>query len=189
MVRHAESTANLASRYTWHDHEPLTELGHRQARDAGRLLAEQYEASHLYCSRFRRARQTADEIAAEVGVPVVEVDGIEERCFGELRGKPWEVYRTAVADLDIEEFWHHRAPGGESLVDVASRAAPVVAGLADRHQGQQVIVVSHGGVMAALRAWIAGTWRHRPTPTRNANSFRLDRNGSDRMPPSPLFDA
>ncbi|MDE2691354.1 MAG: histidine phosphatase family protein [Acidobacteriota bacterium] len=188
MVRHAESTANLASRYTWHDHEPLTELGHRQAREAGRLLAEQYEPSHLYCSRFRRARQTADEIAAEVGVPVVEVDGIEERCFGELRGKPWEVYRTAVADLDVEEFWHHRAPGGESLVDVASRAAPVVAGLADRHQGRQVIVVSHGGVMAALRAWIAGTWRHRPTPTRNANGFRLDRNGSHWMAPSPLFD-
>ena len=93
MVRHAESTANLASRYTWHDHEPLTELGHRQAREAGRLLAEQYEPSHLYCSRFRRARQTADEIAAEVGLPVVEIDGIEERCFGELRGKPWEVYR------------------------------------------------------------------------------------------------
>ena len=173
MVRHAESTANLASRYTWHDHEPLTELGHRQARDAGRLLAEQYEASHLYCSRFRRARQTADEIAAtEVGVPVVEIDGIEERCFGELRGKPWEVYRTAVADLDIEEFWHHRAPGGESLVDVASRAAPVVAGPGPTvTRWQQVIVVSHGGVMARLRAWIAGTWRNRPTPTRNADRF------------------
>ncbi len=139
MVRHAESTANLASRYTWHDHEPLTELGHRQAREAGRLL------------------------------------------------EPWEVYRAVVADLDVEEYWHHQAPGGESLVDVASRAAPVLAGLAARHQGRQVIVVSHGGVMAALRAWIAGTWRNRPTPTRNADGFRLDRNGSEWIPPSPLF--
>jgi probable phosphoglycerate mutase len=210
MVRHAESTANLASRYTWHDHEPLTELGHRQAREAGRLLAEQYEPSHLYCSRFRRARQTAEEIAAEVGLPVVEIDGIEERCFGELRGKPWDVYRAVLAELDIEALWHHRAPGGESLVDVASRAAPVVERLAERHPGQQVIVVSHGGVMAALRAWIAGAparsapplnqcggpgdarlraWTQRPTPTKNANGFRLDRDGAGWRPPQPLFDA
>lgn len=211
MVRHAESTANLASRYTWHDHEPLTELGRRQAREAGRLLAEQYEPSYLYCSRFRRARQTAEEIAAEVGLPVVEIDGIEERCFGELRGKPWDVYRAVLAELDIEELWHHRAPGGESLVDVASRAAPVVKGLAERHMGQQVIVVSHGGVMAALRAWIAGaqaacptppvdrradpgdaplgTWTKRPTPTKNADGFRLDRDGAGWRPPQPLFDS
>ena len=211
MVRHAESTANLASRYTWHDHEPLTELGHRQAREAGRLLAEQYEPSHLYCSRFRRARQTAEETAAEVGLPVVEIGGIEERCFGELRGKPWDVYRAVLAELAIEDLWHHRAPGGESLVDVASRAAPVVERLAERHLGQQVIVVSHGGVMAALRALIAGTraarparpvnqrggpedapsgtWTQRPTPTKNADGFRLDRDGAGWRPPQPLFDS
>ena len=211
MVRHGESTANVELRYTWHDDEPLTELGQRQAREAGRLLAEQYEPSHLYCSRFRRARQTAEEIAAEVGLPVVEIDGIEERCFGELRGKPWDDYRAVLAELDIEELWHHRAPGGESLVDVASRAAPVVKGLAERHVGQQVIVVSHGGVMAALRAWIAGaqatgptspvdrradpgnarlgTWTKRPTPTKNADGFRLDRDGTGWRPPQPLFDS
>ena len=211
MVRHGESIANLALRYTWHDHEPLTELGHRQARDTGRRLAEQYQPAHLYCSRFRRARQTADGIAAEVGLPVVEIDGIQERCFGELRGKPWADYREVVVALKMEELWHQRAPGGESLVDVAARVAPVVSGLADRHPGEQVIVVSHGGVMAALRAWIAGTqaarpappvfqrvrpegarvgtWKDRPTPTKNADGFRLDRDGAGWHPPQPLFDA
>lgn len=189
MVRHAESTANLASRYTWHDHEPLTELGHRQARATGRRLAEHYRPAHLYCSRFHRARQTAEGIAAEVGLPVVEVDDIQERYFGELRGKPWAVYREVLAPLETEELWHHRAPGGESLVDVAERVAPVVAGLADRHPGEQVIVVSHGGVMAALRALIAGTWTKGPTPTKNADGFRLDRDGTGWRPPQPLFDS
>ena len=211
MVRHGESTANLALRYTWHDDEPLTELGRRQARETGRRLAARYRPAHLYCSRFHRARQTADGIAAEVGLPVVEIDGIEERYFGELRGKPWTVYREVVAALEIEQLWHHRAPGGESLVDVAARVAPVVSELADRHVGEQVIVVSHGGVMAALRAWIAGTqaarpappvnqrarpggarvgtWKNRPTPTKNADGFRLDRDGAGWCPPKPLFDA
>ncbi len=188
MVRHGESTANVAARYTWHDDEPLTELGRRQARDAGRRLAEQYRPAHLYCSRFRRARETADGIAAEVGLPVVEIDGIQERYFGELRGKPWAVYREVVAPLEIEELWHHPAPGGESLVDVANRVAPVVAELAERHPGEQVIVVSHGGVMAALRAWIAGTWQHRPRHTTNADGFRLERDGDRWRPPRPLFD-
>ena len=187
MVRHGESVANLATRYTWHDHEPLTELGRRQARETGRLLAAQYRPAHLYCSRFRRARQTADGIAAEVGLPVVEVDGIEERSFGELRGKPWADYREVVGALDIEELWRHRAPGGESLVDVAARVARVVSTLADRHPGEQVIVVSHGAVMAALRAWISGSWRQLPTPTGNADGFRLDRDGADWRPPEPLF--
>jgi len=187
MVRHAESTANRASRYTWHDDEPLTGLGHRQARAAGRLLRAQYRPSHLYCSPFHRARQTADEIAAEVELPVVEVDGIQERSFGELRGKPWATYRAVVGELGVPELWHRRAPGGESLADVARRAGPVVAGLAERHPGEQVIVVSHGGVMAALRAWIAGTWDDRPMPTGNADGFRLDRIGPEWAAPQPLF--
>ncbi len=189
MVRHAESTANAELRYTRRDDEPLTELGRRQARAAGRRLAEHYRPAHLYCSRFHRARQTADGIAAEVGLPVVEIDDIQERHFGELRGKPWAVYREVVAPLDLEELWHHRAPGGESLVDVATRVAPVVAALAARHAGEQVIVVSHGGVMAALRACIAGTWTKRPTPTRNADGFRIDRDGAGWRPPQPLFDS
>ena len=124
MIRHGESTANVAARYTWHDDEPLTELGRRQARETGRRLAEQYRPAHLYCSRFRRARQTADGIAAEVGLPVVEIDGIQERYFGELRGKPWAVYREVVSALEIEDLWHHPAPGG------AGRAGGVRAGRA-----------------------------------------------------------
>ncbi len=78
-----------------------------------------------------------------------------------------------AAALEIEQLWHHRAPGGESLVDVAARVAPVVSELADRHLGEQVIVVSHGGVMAA----------------KNADGFRLDRDGAGWCPPKPLFDA
>lgn len=216
MVRHAESTANAEFRYNRSDDEPLTELGWRQARAAGYRLAERYRPAHLYCSHMCRARLTADAIAAEVGLPVVEIAGIEERHFGELRGKPWAVYREMTASLKIEELWHHRAPGGESLVDVALRAAPVLTELADRHPGEQVIVVSHGGVMAALRAWIAGTraaslappanpqansegahagtwmkrgtWAKRPTRTGNADGFRLDRNRTGWRPPQPLFD-
>lgn len=210
MVRHAESTANAELRYNRSDDEPLTELGWRQARAAGRRLAEHYRPAHLYCSRLCRARETADGIAAETGLPVVEIHGIEERNFGELRGRPWAVYREMTASLEPEELWHHRAPGGESLIDVALRAAPVLTELADRHPGEQVIVVSHGGVMAALRAWIAGTraaclappanrqahlegarvgtWTRRPTRTSNADGFRLDRNRAGWHPPQPLFD-
>ena len=52
-------------------------------------------------------------------------------------------------------------PGGENLLDVAARVMPVINEVVERHHGQEVLVVGHGGVnrivlLNAIGAPLAG---------------------------------
>ncbi|HVS15128.1 MAG TPA: histidine phosphatase family protein [Thermoanaerobaculia bacterium] len=188
LVRHGESLANREGRFTRHDDEPLTATGVEQARETGRRLRDLYAPVALYSSPFARALHTAHEIGAFFGLePEVERE-LHEQGFGELRGRTYVEYYPAVAAVAELDRWHHRAPGGESLADVRRRVGPVLDRIAGRHGGQQVIVVSHGGVMAALRAHAAGNFDRPPESTVHAGGFLLHATASGGYRgPLPLF--
>jgi broad specificity phosphatase PhoE len=56
---------------------------------------------------------------------------------------------------------------------VARRAGAAIHSIARAHPGEEVIVVSHGGVMAALRGFVAGSFEEAPVATRNAGGYVL----------------
>lgn len=61
----------------------LTEKGAEQAKITGQHLKNEKIVT-ICCSPFIRARQTAEIIAAEIGIPVYEIvtiDELQERCF------------------------------------------------------------------------------------------------------------
>jgi broad specificity phosphatase PhoE len=187
LVRHGESRANLEARFTLHDDEPLTPLGVEQARETGRRLRAYDRPVALYASPFARALHTAREIGAFFELAPEIVHELHEQSFGELRGRAYAEYRPLVAAIAELDRWHYRAPGGESLVEVASRVGPALDRIADRHPGEQVVVVSHGGVMAALRAYAARSFELPPQATGNAGGYRLLRGARDYRGPLPLF--
>lgn len=173
LVRHGESEANLEGRFTRHDDEPLTARGVDQARTTGRTLAALYRPAALYCSPFLRARETARLIGEALGLAPSVVRELYEQSFGELRGRPYADYFTTIEDVEGADRWSTAAPGGESLRQVAARVGPAVDRLAVRHRGEEVVVVSHGGVMAALRAHAVGHFRELPQSTHNAGGYVL----------------
>ena len=154
LVRHGESTANAAQRFTGLLDVGLTYLGEQQARAAARLLAASGSVPDVVLtSPLRRARQTALDIVAELGidVPVHELWHLEERDYGAITGvgkrRVWEQYgadrfvewrrtvngRPPAADPEQIASWNlatgrpqdRRAPGaGESLQDVVDRVRP-----------------------------------------------------------------
>ncbi|MFJ5520269.1 histidine phosphatase family protein [Streptomyces griseoluteus] len=179
-VRHGESTANLAfaaaaaSRSTepvaGRDRDvPLSPSGVRQAEALGRWLADQDRESGpdlVVCSPYLRARQTwhaMRESAAARGVPPVETV-VDER----LRDREAGVFElhppTAVQARSPEEAsrrrlvgeWHYRPPGGEALTDVALRVRQFMTDLAQAASGRRVLLVTHDGVLLALRHALAG---------------------------------
>src|SRR5262249_10769046 len=54
--------------------------------------------------------------------------------------------------------WNWRPQDGESLLDVSSRVIPAFDTIARTHGEDDVIIVSHGGVMVALCAYVTGSW-------------------------------
>lgn len=173
LIRHGESVANAERRFTRGPFEPLTARGREEAATTARLVARRFDPSALYASPFVRALETARVVGRALALEPSVVDALREQSFGELRGQPYAEYAGDPSAQGIGR-WHHRPPGGETLLEVAERAGPALEAIARAHLGQTVVVVSHGGVMAALRGWLAGSYEAAPAPTANAAGYVVE---------------
>jgi alpha-ribazole phosphatase/probable phosphoglycerate mutase len=107
----------------------------------------------VYSSPLSRALQTARPIAATFGLEPVEHAGLQELDFGDLEGCPYD--RIEADHPDLFRRWLDRPagvrfPGGESLAEVADRALAAIGEIRDRHEGEEVAVVAHGGVLRVV---------------------------------------
>ena len=151
LIRHGESTANAERRFTHGPLEPLSRKGREEALARGRTVAARFDPVALYASPYVRALETARLIGATIGLEPIVVEALREQDFGSLKGHGYDSVR---ADPTWHtDRWRFRPGGGETLEEVFHRVGPALDEIADRHLGQQVVVVSHGGVMAALHAW------------------------------------
>lgn len=91
FVRHGESVANSQNQIATFE-SPLTEKGLEQARKTGRELKNK-GITKIVCSPFIRTQQTAEIIAAELGISVDHIEivsELQERRFGKKEGTPKE---------------------------------------------------------------------------------------------------
>ena len=125
----------------------LTGLGRRQAAELAEELAGR-RVAHVWTSTLARAVQTAEIVAARLGVGVTTRLGLREFGSGDLAHHPRDLdpflqtYRSWLeGDLDV------RIPGGETGREIADRFGAVLREVADAHPGETVLVVSHGGAI------------------------------------------
>jgi broad specificity phosphatase PhoE len=185
LIRHGESVANAERRFTHGPHEPLSARGREEALARARLLQGAHDPVALYASPFVRALETARLIGGVLGLEPIVVDALREQDFGALRGQP---YGAVGTDVQVQGRWRYTPPGGESLETVYARVGPALDAIAERHLGAEVVVVSHGGVMAAIEAWSRGSLDADPVIRRNCAGFVLLRRQSRYEGPFPLGD-
>ncbi len=157
LVRHGESEGNRDRTFTQTPNVPLTAHGREQAHTAAAQIAAGYAPSRIVASPFRRAQQTAEIIAAALGLAVETEPAFCEQSFGTFAGQPYEAV-LADASYHATPRWHWQPVGGESLLDVYQRVSPAFDRLAKTGGGQDIVIVSHGGVMLALWAHVIGGW-------------------------------
>ena len=167
LIRHGESLANAERRFTHGPHEALSARGRDEALQRGRSVAARFDPVAIYASPFVRALETARLIGSVLGLEPIVVEALCEQDFGTLRGQPYDA--VARDPLWHTDRWHFRPPGGETLEEVGQRAGPALDAIAERHLGSEVVVVSHGGVMAALHAYTSAE-RFDGTPQLSANA-------------------
>lgn len=166
LVRHGESEANL-HRVFAQDDTPLTELGRRQAADAARRIAERFRPSGVVSSQFVRARQTAQIIAAELGLDVRVVPRLHERDFGILTGLPYEAFKQLAGrdpSFDPKKPWAWTPEGAESAEDVQRRIMGALEELRAQNPDAELAVVCHGAAMLSVLAYMHGGWNGEEIP-------------------------
>jgi probable phosphoglycerate mutase len=144
LIRHGETVGN-ASRTVQLPDNPLSPRGVVQAeRLAGRLAPE--GIAHILASDFARARTTAEHLRRSTGAPLTFEPLLQERNFGDLRGRPY-------AELGLDMFAPDYAPPNGETWPVfharVDRAWARVQALADA-TGGHLAVVTHGLVCRSL---------------------------------------
>ena len=168
LARHGQTAYNAERRFQGHLPVPLDDVGREQARELA-AAAAQREWVALWCSPLARARETADIVAASIGLEPREDIRFAETDCGDWTDRSF----TEVDAEDPEGFAafvradpHFRFPGGESF---AEQQARVAAGLADvRAAGEPALVVCHRGVIRLALATVHGDDTLRDAPIPNA---------------------
>ncbi|MCL1841769.1 MAG: histidine phosphatase family protein [Propionibacteriaceae bacterium] len=146
LWRHGVTDWNASGRFQGQTDIELNATGHAQAHRAAPVLAAMHPDA-LYSSPLRRARDTAQELAALTGLDVILDDRLAEINVGSWAG--WTTQQAIQADpsfgTDLKAGRdHRRSPEGETSTEAGARIGAALADIATRHEGQTVVVTSHG---------------------------------------------
>ena len=158
LARHGRTAYNREGRFQGQQEVPLDELGREQAL----ALAERavsYGFAALWCSPLLRARETADAVAAKIGLQPREDARLMETDAGDWTNRSFEDV-IAEAPEQFSQFANadpdFAFPGGESFVAQEQR---VGAALDDVEAGElPALVVCHGMVIRAALSVRIGRW-------------------------------
>ena len=178
VARHAEA----AFVEDWFSDEggSLTPEGRGQANTLAESLAGRRVAA-VYSSDVSRAVQTAEIVAARLGVAVTACKSLREVCIGALIGQAFD-----LGEIDaVTDQWYagsldarFEGEGGESGAEVVKRHRAQFEEIADLHRGETVLVVGHqtalGILMPGLALGLSLAWA-RDNELANTETVELDR--------------
>ncbi|MFI8994894.1 bifunctional RNase H/acid phosphatase [Streptomyces sp. NPDC053542] len=148
LLRHGETALTPEKRFSGSggSDPELSEAGRLQAREAAAALAVRGTVQAIVSSPLRRCRETAETIAARLGLDVRIEDGLRETDFGAWEGLTFsEVRERYPEDLNAWLASAKAEPtgGGESFAAVARRVAQARDRLQARYAGKTVLLVTH----------------------------------------------
>ncbi|HEV2740701.1 MAG TPA: histidine phosphatase family protein [Candidatus Elarobacter sp.] len=158
VVRHADAVPESDEAFTIYDDyeaHPLSARGRAQAEAVAEHFAD-LKLAAVYTSPIRRARETADAIAAVAGVTVHDEPGVREITIGPTDDAMALRDRLAwLAMIAMRDGSWKGIPGTELSASVRARMLGALDAIAARHPGERVAVVSHAGAINAALGAIA----------------------------------
>lgn len=153
FVRHGETLLTPMRKFSGQGLEdpPLSAKGVSQAEAVAREIARRAPVA-LVASPLLRTQQTAAAISRATGLPLLLDEAWLELNFGEWDGLGIEDVRT-----HRPEQWSrwvastaYAPPGGESYDELSVRIEAALQGIAQRHPGKRVVVVTHYAVIKVV---------------------------------------
>lgn len=139
LVRHAHSV------YTQDElNRPLSEKG---LTDAGRisdiLLNENID--YVLASPYRRAIQTVEGVAKNIGIDILIEEDLKERKISEI---PVEDFNSALNKLWSD--WDFSFDGGESNLEAQRRGINLLNKVLKKYAGKKIVMGTHGNIMVLI---------------------------------------
>lgn len=153
LVRHGHVEGIDPPRFRGKVDMPLTDLGERQARATANRIAAEWTVDRIVSSPMQRSVATAQAIGDAVRVTVETSAAFLDFNYGDW--SPDLVEDVRQRDPEGVALWFSaphlaRPPGGDSLQDVAARAADGLRGLLKDNPDGTVVVVGHDSVNRVL---------------------------------------
>lgn len=145
LLRHGETEQSLERRFSGSSDLPLTDKGLAQAKAVAVRIDGTPKIAAIYCSPLKRARQTAEAVGRQLGLPVIVEEQLREISFGDWEGLTFaeakrvggEAFARWSQSTDVDP------PGGESQTKCLERIAGLRNELLQRHKRERVLLVTH----------------------------------------------
>lgn len=135
----------------------LSETGWQQMQSA---VESETPWQRIVTSPMDRCAAFARWLAEKESLALAEYPGLREISFGEWDGKPFAEVQAQYGEL-FDKFWQnpleHTPPQGEPMAVFCQRVADALWQLVKAHQGEHLLLVTHGGVIRAMLAEILAT--------------------------------
>ncbi|MEU7498432.1 bifunctional RNase H/acid phosphatase [Streptomyces griseofuscus] len=148
LLRHGETPLTPQKRFSGSGgtDPALSAAGRDQAHRVADALARRGTVQTVLASPLTRTRETAEIVAARLGLDVIVEDGLRETDFGAWEGLTFGEVRDRYPD-DLNAWLADPAArptgGGESFAEVAARIAVTKDELVTVHAGRTVLLVTH----------------------------------------------
>lgn len=158
LVRHGATQLTAEDKFSGSVGVDLSDEGRAQAAALAERLAHD-QIGAIYASPLSRTMDTAKIIAAPHGLTPISSDGLREIAHGHWEGMTRKEVETRFAQeyatWESDPFTF--APeGGESGISVLARALPVIREIVVKHEGQNVLLVSHKATLRLLLSSLLG---------------------------------
>lgn len=158
FVRHGETIYSQTGGYCGSIDPPLTSEGQEMAA----AFADAYQSmpwDAIYCSPMKRTVSTAKPLCEAVGLEMQLRDGLREIHYGEWEGKTQAEVKEQFPEDYVrwltEPAWNPPT-GGETSVEIASRASLVITEIQQTCSSGNVLVVSHKATIRVLLCSLLG---------------------------------
>ncbi|MHC9544082.1 MAG: histidine phosphatase family protein [Vulcanimicrobiota bacterium] len=158
LIRHGETELNRKELFRGRMDVPLNDCGRLQAESAALALSS-VRLTAVYSSPLKRAAETAAPLAAQNGISVTVLEGLNDVDCGDWEGRSVQEVRERFTDLyRIWEETPHRLtlPGGESLATLRRRAYQAFRKIVSSINDDAAAIVSHRIVLKVLILAVLG---------------------------------
>jgi len=152
LIRHAQTVWNREKKIQGHSDSPLTAQGEGQASSWGQRLL-QLPWDRLLVSDTGRTLATAEKINACLKIPLTTDPRLREQDWGQWVGKTVKQIESEAPQMltaQVDSGWDFCPPGGESRKSVVKRSQKALIEAAGRYRGDNLLVVTHEGVVKSL---------------------------------------
>lgn len=149
FVRHGQTIWNVENKICGATDIALTELGHEQAKEAGReILRQGLKIDEIRYSPLIRASETARHISEITGIPAREEIRLKEQNFGKYESTP----RDGAEFYEAKKDFICRYEGGESMLQVAQRIYNLLDDL-KKEPDKVYLLVAHNGIARFVKSY------------------------------------